>query len=179
MPCKHQVQHPLIHARILQLIHVPRQQSERHRSRHIHPRILQFAVDKNRHRNQPASRRLVHVPGPLIHPHRPNHLFRLRNLVHLSPRRSAAGTPPRQHHPTQHRAKEKISHRPANRISLFPIPFPRLDAPPNPKSQIHPQRLPLSLTRAVRQPWGRPSWLGEPARNRRGGPLPATPGARR
>ena len=121
VPRKRQIQHPLVDPRILQLIHVARQQSERHRSRDIHSRVFQLAVNKDRYRNQPACRRLGHISGPLIHPHRPNHLLGLRDLMHLPPGRTTR-RPTRHGHTNQHHAKQKVSHRPGKRLDAIPAP---------------------------------------------------------
>jgi hypothetical protein len=131
MPRVHQFQHALLRARILQLIHIPREQRERHRPRNIDPCIFQLALNKNRHRNQPARRRLGYVTGPLIHPHCPNHLLRLRNLVHLPPRRNTRA-PPHQHRTSQPRAKEKISHKLSTRLDA--ISNPKSHSPESPPS---------------------------------------------
>ena len=96
MPRIREIQKPLRHTRILQFVHIARQQRKRHRPSHVHTRILQLAVNKQRHRNQPARARLGQIPGPLIHPHRPHDVLGLGDLVSLSP-----GTTARNHDDNQ------------------------------------------------------------------------------
>jgi len=142
MPRKRQVQQPLVDPRVLQHIHIAAQQCERNRPRHINPCILQLAVDKDGHRNQPARRGFSHISRPLIHADRAHHLLRLRDLVHLPPRRAT-----RQSQTTEHRATEEVSHKLSIEIRRYiqpKVPFCLRIVPPTPKAETAPHRTTIS-----------------------------------
>jgi peptide/nickel transport system ATP-binding protein len=106
MPRVREVEKPSIDASGLQLVDVAGQQRKGHGAGDIDACVLELALDEDRDGNQTAGCGLRHVPRPLIDPNRANDLLRLRDLVRLSPGRTAC-----QGQTTQNRAKEEISHR--------------------------------------------------------------------